>query len=156
MHTEFLERLYLKNELACGGFTLRGQGVDLRSLQLPMFVVGTETDHIAPWQSVYQVRELTRSTDYTFVLTNGGHNAGIVSEPQHPRRRYRMLTWSNPTETLPPEQWAQVATSQTGSWWLAWQRWLVQHSGPKTAKPPAIGNAARTPLEDAPGRYVHE
>ncbi|HUL19314.1 MAG TPA: alpha/beta fold hydrolase, partial [Steroidobacteraceae bacterium] len=84
MHSEYLERLYLKNELASGDFTLGGEPVDLRKLHLPMFVVGTETDHVAPWHSVYKLRGLTRSTDYTFLLTSGGHNAGIVSGPVHP------------------------------------------------------------------------
>ena len=56
-----------------------------------MFVVGTETDHVAPWKSVYKVGKLVRSTDYTFCLTSGGHNAGIISGPQHPKRRHRVL-----------------------------------------------------------------
>src|SRR4029077_5642264 len=77
MHSEYLERLYLKNELARGEFSSGGAVVDLKKLRLPMFVVGTETDHVAPWHSVFKLRALTRSSDYTFLLTSGGHNAGI-------------------------------------------------------------------------------
>jgi polyhydroxyalkanoate synthase subunit PhaC len=159
MHSEYLERLYLKNELARGEFTVKGERIDLSALRAPMFVVGTETDHVAPWRSVYKARDLTRSSDYTFLLTSGGHNAGVVSGPVHPRRRHRMLTWSNATATLSPDAWMKSAPLLEGSWWPAWQRWLVEHSTPKRqpARPlPAAAGATRSALEDAPGRYVRE
>ena len=157
MHSEYLERLYLKNQLAEGQFTVAAAPVDLKALRVPMFVVGTETDHVAPWRAVYKVRGLTRSPDYTFLLTSGGHNAGIVSGPAHPKRRYRVRTWSNDTETLPAEEWFQKEPVNQGSWWPEWQRWLVQRSDPRQvpARVPAQANAA-APLEDAPGRYVRE
>jgi polyhydroxyalkanoate synthase len=155
MHSEYLERLYLKNELAKGTFTLNGTPVDLGQLRLPMFVVGTETDHVAPWRSAYKVRSLTRSADYTFCLTSGGHNAGIVSGPVHPRRRHRILTWKNATVSLTPDEWLKSAPPHEGSWWPAWELWLAQHSG---AQEPARAPAARASdgaaLEDAPGTYV--
>jgi len=65
-----------------------------------MFVVGTETDHLAPWRSAYKMRGLTRSNDYPFLLTSGGDNAGIVSCPAHPGRRHPILTWKDATTTL--------------------------------------------------------
>ena len=77
-----------------------------------MFVVGTETDHVAPWQSVYKARGLTRSPDYTFLLTSGGHNAGIVSGPAHPRRRHRVRTWLNDTETLACTAWLESTAAR--------------------------------------------
>jgi polyhydroxyalkanoate synthase len=155
MHGEYLERLYLRNELANGTFTVKGRKVDLARITVPMFVVGTETDHVAPWRSVYKLRGLTRSRDYTFLLTSGGHNAGIVSGPVHPKRRHRMLTWSNARDTLAPEEWLKRATLHEGSWWPAWQQWLGSHSTAKQVRPraPAAG-AAGAKLEDAPGGYV--
>ena len=159
MHSEYLERLYLKDELAHGTFTVGDQPVDLGAVRVPMFVVGTETDHVAPWRSVYKARELTGSADYTFLLTSGGHNAGIVSGPSHPRRRHRLLTWSNDTARLSPDDWLKQAPARDGSWWPVWQRWLADHSDP--VQQPARDIAAHatadgSPLEDAPGRYVHE
>ena len=158
MHSEYLERLYLKNELARGVFTSAGQPVDLGAVRLPMFVVGTETDHVAPWRSVYKTRGLTHSTDYTFLLTSGGHNAGIVSGPVHPKRRHRLLTWSNAANTLTPDDWLQRAPPREGSWWPAWQRWLGEHSTARREAARAVGGsgAAAAALEDAPGRYVRE
>ena len=158
MHSEYLNRLYLKNELAAGEFTVAGQRIALSSLHMPMFVVATETDHVAPWQTVYKIRGLTQSPDYTFLLTSGGHNAGIVSGQVNARRRYRKTTWLNRSETLTPEEWAQSASRHPGSWWPEWQRWLSAHSNPKRMLPPSVGNTAAgySPLEDSPGHYVHE
>jgi polyhydroxyalkanoate synthase len=158
MHSEYLERLYLKNELALGTFTVNGQRVDLGSVRLPLFVVGTETDHVAPWRSVYKTRGLTRSSDYTFLLTSGGHNAGIVSGPVHPKRRHRMLTWTDATTTVGADEWQSSAPLFEGSWWPAWQRWLAEHSAAKQEPariPGAAGTGGTAVLADAPGSYVH-
>src|SRR5437762_1313892 len=84
MHSEYLERLYLRNELARGEFTVNGEPVRLSALGAPLFVVGTETDHVAPWRSVYKLRSLTRSPDYTFLLTSGGRSEEHTSELQSP------------------------------------------------------------------------
>ena len=154
MHSEYLERLYLKNELAQGTFTLGATRIDLATLTAPMFVVGTETDHVAPWRSAYKTRGLTRSADYTFLLTSGGHNAGIISGPVHPKRRHRMLSWNNATETLTPDEWLKHAALHEGSWWPAWTRWLAAHSSAAQVPAREISTAAGGLLEDAPGQYV--
>lgn len=158
MHAEYLRRLYLRNELGRGEFTAEGERVDLAAIRLPMFVVGTETDHVAPWKSVYKARGLTRSQDYTFLLTSGGHNAGIVSGPSHPRRRHRVRTWSNEFDTLTPEAWFASTPPQAGSWWPVWDRWLSAHSSAAQVPPPSMGSTAAgyPPIDEAPGRYVLE
>ena len=155
MHSEYLYKLYLENELAEGRFTACGRRLSLADVRVPMFVVGTETDHVAPWRAVYRVRELTRSPDYTFLLTSGGHNAGIVSGPVHPKRRYRVLAWSNATDTLSADEWLKTAAQHAGSWWPEWQRWLARHSGAREpARRPAGTGGTGAALEDAPGTYV--
>ncbi len=155
MHTEYLYRLYLDNELSSGRFPVRGEPVRLSDLRLPMFVVGTETDHVAPWKSVYKLENLTRSQDYTFLLTSGGHNAGIISGPVHPKRKHRVRTRTLIDRHLSPEEWLATTPPQAGSWWPTWQKWLAMHSGDHAA-PPAMGApAAGYPaLRDAPGEYV--
>jgi polyhydroxyalkanoate synthase len=156
MHSEYLRQLYLNNALARREFQAEGRLVDLAGIQIPMFVVGTETDHVAPWKSVYKARGLTRSADYTFLLTSGGHNAGIISGAVHPRRRHRVRTWLNAAETLSPEAWFDSTPPQSGSWWPGWEQWLAQHSTPQKVGPPPMGSAAagHVPLADAPGEYV--
>jgi polyhydroxyalkanoate synthase subunit PhaC len=160
MHSEYLERLYLKNELAQGQFDVAGNPVDLKAIRVPMFVVGTETDHVAPWQAVYKVRGLTRSPDYTFLLTSGGHNAGIVSGPVHPKRRFRTRTWSNDTQMLTASDWLESTPVQAGSWWPEWQRWLTAKSAPERVPARSVQAhsrpGAQAVIEDAPGQYVRE
>jgi polyhydroxyalkanoate synthase subunit PhaC len=87
MQSEYLSRLFLNNELAEGRFPANGRPMALRDIHVPLFVVGTETDHIAPWRSDYKIA-LMNESDLTFVLASGGHNAGVVSEPGHPRRHF--------------------------------------------------------------------
>jgi polyhydroxyalkanoate synthase subunit PhaC len=157
MHTEYLYRLYLDNELARNRFPVKGQRIRLSDIRVPMFVVGTETDHVAPWKSVYKVDNLVRSDDFSFLLTSGGHNAGIVCGPVHPKRHYRLKTRRLVDPHLAPEDWVEEATKHEGSWWPAWQGWLAKRSGAKT-KPPPIGAPSKgyKPLEDAPGSYVRQ
>ena len=158
MHTEYLKHLYLQNDLAGGRFEVDGTPIDLAAITLPMFIVGTETDHVAPWKSVYKTRALTRSSDFTFLLTSGGHNAGIISGPVHPKRRYRELTWTDPVSRLEPDQWLEAAPLHQGSWWPAWAAWIAGHSGPADAALPDLGNAASGYgiVGDAPGDYVRQ
>lgn len=158
MHTDYLQRLYLRNELASNRFEVGGQRIRLSDLRMPMFVVGTETDHVAPWHSVYKVGNLVRSDDYSFLLTAGGHNAGIICGPVHPKRHYRLLTRRLADAHLAPEDWMAAAPRFEGAWWPAWQQWLVAHSASDPVKPPAMGSASKgyAVLEDAPGQYVRQ
>ncbi len=155
MHTEYLYRLYLENELATNRFPVGGRLVRLSDIRVPMFVVGTETDHVAPWKSVYKVDNLVRSDDFTFLLTSGGHNAGIISGPVHPKRHHRVRTRRLADPHLAPEDWVEASPKQQGSWWPTWARWLEEHSGCRVG-PPTMGAPTKgyPPLEDAPGRYV--
>ena len=157
MHSEYLYRLYLDNELATNRFPVGGKLIRLSDIDVPMFVVGTEADHVAPWKSVYKVDNLVRSDDLTFLLTAGGHNAGIVCGPVHPKRHYRVRTRRLADPHLAPEDWMEAATKHDGAWWPAWQRWLEEHSSAKT-KPPAMGAAGKGygVVEDAPGQYVRQ
>ncbi|MDT0618129.1 alpha/beta fold hydrolase [Salinisphaera sp. P385] len=151
MHTEYLRRLYLHNELAQGRYLVDGRPIAIRDIRVPIFAVGTETDHIAPWHSAYKICLLSQTDDLTFLLTSGGHNAGIITPPGHPRRRYRQYRWGPDDRYLSPDEFCERAEPEQGSWWPAWQAWLAGHSGNKVA-PPALGDS----LADAPGTYVHQ
>ena len=94
MHSEYLRHLYLNNDLAEGRCLVDGKPVALTDIGVPIFVVGTSRDHVAPWRSVYKFHLLT-DTEITFLLTTGGHNAGIVSEPGRKNRSYQVMTTSS-------------------------------------------------------------
>jgi polyhydroxyalkanoate synthase len=93
--------------------------------------------------------------EITFALTSGGHNAGIISEPGHPHRHFRMGTRKAGEAYLDPDAWLAEHAPRDGSWWPAWSAWLAARSG-AVVEPPSLGDpAAGFPaLEDAPGHYV--
>ncbi len=155
MHTEYLQRLYLDNELAAGRFLVDGRPAALQNIRVPLFAVGTERDHVAPWRSVYKIHYLVDG-DVSFVLTSGGHNAGIVSEPGRARRRYRVATRHHGDLCLGADEWVRNAEAKPGSWWIEWSEWLAARSGERVAPPSTTGAAKRgyPPIEDAPGTYV--
>jgi polyhydroxyalkanoate synthase len=156
MHTDYLHQLYLNNDLAEGRYVANGEQLELSDIRVPMFVVGTETDHVAPWRSVYKVGKLVRSADYTFCLTSGGHNAGIISGPQHPKRRHRVHTSRSGARLLSPDRYLEKVEPLPGSWWPTWAKWLEERSSARKVAPPAMGAPKQglKPLGKAPGAYV--
>ena len=154
MHSEYLRGLFLENRLTAGRFAVAGRVIALKDIAAPMFVIGTETDHIAPWKSVYKTQLFTDS-DLTFVLTKGGHNGGILSEPGHPRRHYRISHRPVGGHYVGPDAWHQQQQVHNGSWWPAWTEWLIAKSSDAVA-PPQIGARDKgfAPLCAAPGSYV--
>ena len=155
MHSQYLRRLFLHDDLSEGRYPVGGRPVSLGDITLPVFMVGTTTDHVAPWRSVHKLHYLT-AAEITFTLTSGGHNAGIVNPPTpDSRRRYQLLTREAGGNYLAPDDWLAAAPTTPGSWWPAWQQWLAARSGSQV-KPPRLGSAHYTPLADAPGAYVLE
>ena len=158
MHSEYLRRLFLNNDLATSRLTADGRPVSLRDIRIPLFAVSTIADHVAPWRSVYKIQLLT-DADVTFVLSNGGHNAGIVSPPGHPNRHHQIASHKEDDKYVDPDAWQASAIRHEGSWWPCWEDWLTRLSDSDLVEPPAPGAAGRrdlAPLYDAPGRYVLE
>jgi polyhydroxyalkanoate synthase len=157
MHSQYLRALFLENRLTAGRYAVEGRVIALKDIDPPMFVVGTESDHIAPWRSVYKVSLFT-DTELTFVLTNGGHNAGIVSEPGRTGRHYSFGMRRPADRYVDPDTWLAHAARIEGSWWPAFADWLAARSNAGRVAPPPIGAPHRglLPLGAAPGTYVHQ
>ncbi|MFC3457652.1 PHA/PHB synthase family protein [Massilia haematophila] len=148
MHSDYLRRLFLNNDLASARYLVDGKPVALTDIAAPIFAVGTRTDHVAPWRSVYKIGLLT-DTEVSFLLTSGGHNAGVVAPPGGAGRAYQLATQADNAPYIDPERWQREAPVTEGSWWPAWEAWLAGHAGP-------LVDAPHLPpgLEPAPGRYV--
>lgn len=157
MHSQYLRSLFLNDDLAAGRYVVDEHPVAIQNIRVPIFAVGTEWDHVAPWRSVYKIHYLS-DTDVTFVLTSGGHNAGIVSEPGHAGRRYRIGHKAATGPCLDAEHWSEQAEMRDGSWWPALAEWLAARSSPDRVPPPTMGAPEKglTILADAPGTYVHQ
>ena len=150
MHSEYLDNLFLRDDLTQGHYKVSGVPIALKNLNMPLMVVGTVRDHVSPWRSVYKIHLFT-DTDTTFILAAGGHNAGIISEPGHPRRSYQMNQVAAGADWVDPDEWISRAPRFEGSWWEAWSAWLQQHSSARIAARSIDQNRA---LCDAPGEYV--
>jgi polyhydroxyalkanoate synthase len=156
MQSEYLRSLFLNNDLVAGRYKVHGKPIVLSDIRTPIFAVATETDHVAPWQSVYKIN-LSADTDVTFVLTNGGHNAGIVSEPGHKGRHFRIAHWVHSEKYVDPDSWYVNTPSVNGSWWPMWADWLEKKSS-GLSDLPSMGAPEKgfPPLCPAPGQYVLE
>ena len=156
MHAQYLRAFFLENRLTAGRYAVEGRIIALKDIRAPLFIVGTETDHIAPWRSVYKTHLFT-DCPTSFVLTNGGHNAGIVSEPGHANRHYLLGRRDPGDRYLAPDTWLSQAERRSGSWWTEWADWLAVRSGAKRAAP-TMGAPDRglAPIVPAPGTYVLE
>ncbi len=148
MHSEYLRGLFLNNNLARGQHMVDGRPVNLADIRVPIFAVGTERDHVAPWSSVHKIT-FHPATEVTFLLASGGHNAGIVSPPGKDGRHYRASTKAIGERYRDPETWLEAIPEQEGSWWPEWQTWLAAHSGAKTTPPDMPAG-----FGPAPGRFV--
>jgi polyhydroxyalkanoate synthase len=154
MHSEYLRKLFLNNDLAGGRYLVEDKPISLSDIHTPMFVVGTLRDHVAPWKSVYKIHYQV-DADVTFVLTSGGHNAGIVAPPGEPGHTYRIKTEVAHATYTGPDEWLNTVTSVEGSWWPEWTKWLSARSG-EPSEPPRMGTEAAEAknLPVAPGDYV--
>ncbi len=153
MHSFYLRELYLNNKLVeKNGLTLGERPIDLGSIIQPLYVVGTEQDHITPWKETFKICELV-SGKVRYVLATSGHILGTISPPIDPaKRRY----WAGDLNgTSDPESWLAQTDKIRGSWWTDWVKWLRPNCGDKEFPPP-LGGGKYSPILDAPGTYVLE
>lgn len=153
MHEFYLRELYLNNRfIRPGELELGGRRLDLGAIAQPLYAVGAEQDHIAPWRQTFRLCGLIGGPA-RYALATSGHILGIINPPvDPPKRRY----WSgDATGQRDPDAWLERTAKVSGSWWEDWTRWLDERCGPPDL-PPSLGNAAYPPLQAAPGSYVLE
>jgi polyhydroxyalkanoate synthase len=156
MHSEYLRKLFLNNDLAEGRYLVGGKPIALSDIHTPMFVVGTVRDHVAPWRSAYKIHYQV-DADVTFLLASGGHNAGILAPPGDQGHSYQVNIKKADAPYIGPDEWRKTAPLVEGSWWPEWTSWLTAQCG-KPCEPPRMGpeRVAGEGLPDAPGTYIRQ
>jgi polyhydroxyalkanoate synthase len=149
MHAFYLRSLYLRNELARGVMEVKGQRLSLADVGNDVYVVGAINDHIVPWHASYKTTGLMGG-DVRYVLSSGGHIAGIVNPPG-PKAWHEVAETPNPATA---QQWREAAEHVGGSWWEDWAKWAGRRAG-RLTEPPAMGSEKYPAIADAPGSYVH-
>ncbi len=147
MHSFYLRSLYMRNELARGEMELAGQRLSLASVTNDVYVVGAINDHIVPWHASYKTCGLMGGT-VRYVLSSGGHIAGIVNPPSH-------KGWFEAAEgaEADAESWRAANSKHRGSWWEDWTVWSEARAG-ALVEPPGMGSRRYPARADAPGEYV--
>jgi polyhydroxyalkanoate synthase len=149
-HTFFMRKICLENGLTRHGeLVIKGVPIDLRRIQQDVYAMGTQQDHIVPWQAAWRMTQLVGGSAH-FVLGRSGHVAGVVAAPQTAKGY-----WTNEKPLQSADEWMEDATFHQGSWWFDWVEWLKPRSGEQIA-PPSMGSQAYPPLTPAPGTYVLE
>ncbi|WP_158800906.1 alpha/beta hydrolase [Acidisoma sp. L85] len=151
-HSWYLRNTYLENNLIQPNkVRLDGETLDLRRIELDVYAVGAEKDHIVPWEGAWRITQLLGGA-VRFVLVSSGHIAGIINPPGG-----KGAYWVNRSATPAgsADQWRDAAVQRKGSWWVDWDGWLAKRSGGRAA-PPRMGSATHPALNDAPGSFVLE
>jgi polyhydroxyalkanoate synthase len=129
-----------------GGVVLNGRSIDLRNIETPTYILGTEKDHIAQWRSTYTAVLLQRGP-VRFVLAGSGHINGVINPPW--QEKYYFYVNDNIAQTA--DLWFADARKETGSWWSDWHAWQQRLAGDRVCARHIDPDAA---IEPAPGRYV--
>ena len=149
MHSFYLRELYQNNKLVKpGGVTLGGVPIDLRKIRIPVYMLSTKEDHIAPWTSTYAATQMFRG-ETTFAVAGSGHIAGVINPAGSNKYGY----WLNDKLPPDPKDWLESAEHHDGSWWLNWFEWIKKRSGTKVSSR-IPGDRNLDVIEDAPGGYV--
>jgi len=149
-HSFYLRNTYLENNLIKPGkIVLRDIPIDLSRIRQDIYALGTQQDHIVPWQSAWRISQLVGGS-VRFVLAGSGHIAGVISPPGK-KRGY----WIHEKDAETAEQWLEGAEQHQGSWWTDWVQWLSSRSGEQVLAPD-MGCTTYPPITPAPGLYILE
>ncbi|MCZ8292996.1 MAG: class I poly(R)-hydroxyalkanoic acid synthase [Hylemonella sp.] len=151
----YLRNTYLENNLVKPGkLTVCGEPVDLRKVDVPVYIYGSREDHIVPIPGAYASTQVLPGKK-RFVMGASGHIAGVINPPEKKKRSH----WIRADGKLPKsfDAWLEGADEHAGSWWTDWAAWLKAHAGKQIAAPKKYGKGSKYKvIEAAPGRYVKQ
>jgi polyhydroxyalkanoate synthase len=146
-HAEFLRGAYLENALARDEYEAMGERLMISEIGTDAYIVAGVDDHIVPWRVSYRTTQLFKGP-VRFVMTSGGHIAGIVNPPGP-----KVRLWTNPELPRDADEWRSGALERRDTWWSDWATWLAERAG-ELRDPPPLGSERYPAIEDAPGQYV--
>lgn len=152
LHSDYLDFYETQPFANPGKVELAGHTVDLKKVDMDLFILAGVTDHITPWKACYRSTQLFGSKNIEFVLSQSGHIQAILNPPGNPKAKYYRSNKKPPADV---ERWLGQAEEMSGSWWPFWAEWLKERAGPMKAAPKAVGSKAHPPIEAAPGSYAH-
>jgi polyhydroxyalkanoate synthase subunit PhaC len=149
----YLRNTYLENRLVKpGAATVCGEKIDLRKVDMPVYIYGSREDHIVPIGGAYASTQHLPGPKKRFVMGASGHIAGVINPASKGKRSH----WIGVANQFP-------ATWTTGSPQChRAPRQLVDRlvrlaqrpRGKLVAAPKTYGNRKHKAIEPAPGRYV--
>jgi polyhydroxyalkanoate synthase subunit PhaC len=148
----YLRNTYLENKLVKpGATTVCGEKLDLRTVDMPVYIYGSREDHIVPIGGAYASTQVLPGKK-RFVMGASGHIAGVINPPAKGKRSH----WIRSDNKFPKThaEWLAGATEHPGSWWTDWSDWLAAQAGKQVAAPKTYGKGKYKSIEAAPGRYV--
>ncbi len=150
-HTELMDIVANKFLAHPGEFQSGGIPIDLKKVDIDLFAMAGDTDHITPWKNCYE-STMFFGGKCEFVLSNSGHIQAMINPPGSKKSIY----FTNPARVANPEDWLAGATANHGSWWDRWIVWLSERAGDMRDAPATLGNDQFKPMGAAPGTYVLE
>jgi polyhydroxyalkanoate synthase len=153
MYCWYIRNTYHENNLVKPGkVVVCGEKIDLRKVDLPVYIYASREDHIVPIGGAYASTQHLPGKK-RFVMGASGHIAGVINPPAANKRSH----WTREDGLFPPkvDDWIAGATEHPGSWWGDWAKWLKGHAGKRVPAPKAYGAKGKyKAIEPAPGRYV--
>jgi polyhydroxyalkanoate synthase len=141
----FLSRdLYRDNLLKAGLLKIFDTVIDLKLVNIPLYMISMRKDHLVPWEATFYGMKLFGS-NIRFVLGGSGHVAGSINPPAKNKYCY----WINEKNAINANEWLEGATEFAGSWWNDWLKWITPMMGEMLAP-----RYIKEFLRDSPGLYV--
>ena len=148
----YLRNTYFENNLIKPNkLTVCGQKINLKKVDMPVYIYGSREDHIVPIGGAYATTQQLPGKK-RFVMGASGHIAGVINPPAKNKRSY----WTGAVDKFPAnvDDWIASSKEHPGSWWTDWTDWLKGHAGKQIAAPKVYGKGKYKAIEAAPGSYV--
>src|SRR5271166_6037271 len=147
-HNFYLRHCYLQNDLSNGRMVLSGKTLDLGRVTIPVYVLSSREDHIAPARGVFKGAQCFGGP-VRFVTAGSGHIAGVVNPADKPKYQF----WTDGPPEGDFESWIAAAKETPGSWWPDWVQWVTAQA-PEKAPARKPGEGKLKAICGAPGEYV--